>query len=81
MSDHSNGAALDLNAAPKAAQIFEFVIRWNPATGELSTGSNAPDPVAQLGMLEMAKVALIEQRAAAASGKGPSVIVPGRFRA
>ena len=62
-----------------AVQINEVVIRWIPTTGQIQIGSNIADPVLQLGMLEMAKVAMIEQRAAAASGKGPNVIVPGRF--
>jgi hypothetical protein len=59
--------------------MHELVIRWIPSNGQLQFGCSTQDPVLQLGMIEMAKVAMIEQRAAAAAGKGPSLIVPARF--
>lgn len=64
---------------PVNVQINELVVRWIPSTGAVQVGSNLSDPVLQLGMLEMAKVALIEQRVLNATGKGSPVIVPGRF--
>ena len=63
----------------KKVQMFEVIVRWVPETGQLQVGSSQVDPVIQYGMLEMAKQALTEQRQAVASGKGPSLIVPGRF--
>jgi hypothetical protein len=63
----------------KIPVIFEIQIAWMPATGQVQFRSNQPDPVVQLGMLEMAKVALIEQKISAAQGKGPQLVVPARF--
>jgi hypothetical protein len=63
----------------KVAHVLELTIRFVPETGEIRMAASAADPVTLLGMLEFAKVAMIEQRAAQASGKGPSLIVPGRF--
>jgi hypothetical protein len=60
-------------------EAYEVHIRWVPSTGQIQFASTQMDDVLKLGMIEMAKIALAEQRAAAAAGKGPSLIVPGRF--
>jgi hypothetical protein len=74
MSDQPSGAPV-----PKVAHVHEVVIRWVPETGNIQFGSSVADPVIQLGLLEMAKMALIEQKIQTLMGKGPSLIVPGRF--
>lgn len=74
--DGQNGAQ-----AAQQVQVFEVIIRWVPATGQIQVASSQMDDTIKFGMLEMAKVAINQQREAAASGKGPSLIVPGRFSA
>jgi hypothetical protein len=70
------------NGAPKIQMppqpvVLEIVIR--SIGGQIQIGASPMDDVTKLGLLEMAKVALIEQRAQVAAGKGPPLIVPGRF--
>jgi len=73
MSEPTNGTP------QKVAHIHEVVIRWIPETGQIHFAASMPDPVVQLGLLEMAKMALIEQKVQALMGKTTSLIVPGRF--
>jgi len=63
----------------KVPVIFEMQIAWAPQTGQLQFRTNQPDPVIQLGMLEMVKAAMLEQKIMASQGKGPALVVPGRF--
>jgi hypothetical protein len=65
--------------APEQLVVHELVIRWMPQTGQIQFGCSVNDQIVQLGMLEMAKMALVEQKVQAMLGHGPSVIVPGRF--
>jgi len=58
-------------------QMHEIVIRM--AGGQIQVGTTPMDDLLKFGMIEMAKLALIEQRIMAASGKGPPLIVPARF--
>lgn len=76
----SDNGLVEAAAKAAAAQVYEVVIRWVPSSGQVQFASNTNDPVLQLGLLEFAKVCMIEQRVAAASGKGPALVVPARFQ-
>jgi hypothetical protein len=73
MADGGNGIP---QLGQKEVVAFELAIRWVPATGQLQVVGSQVDEVTKLGMLEMAKVALINQNAQRAQSP---VIVPGRF--
>lgn len=67
------------NGAPvveKQVVAFELAIRWVPQTGQLQVVGSEVDDVTKLGMLELAKVALIAQKNRQVQSP---VIVPGRF--
>jgi len=66
-----NGVA----TAPKVPD-FEVHIRWSPSTGQVQVAATEMDAVLQLGMLEMAKMAMQESRTRQASSP---LVVPGRF--
>lgn len=66
-----NGAAAPVvQAAPAARVVVEL-----QATGQITMHATVTDPLRILGLLEMAKAAVIQQ----SSGEGPSRIVPARF--
>lgn len=75
MADGGNGVP----KAPDQPQAIEIILRWLPQSGQFQVGMPAVDDVIKLGMLAMATQMVQEQRQQMASGKGPSLIVPGRF--
>jgi hypothetical protein len=62
--------------AQASAPIVEMMLRWAPQTGEFQMASPQIDDVVKLGMLAMAADLIAENRAKAARGEGPSLIVP-----
>lgn len=75
----SDNGLVEQAAKAASAQIFELVVRYVPTTGAVQFGSNTNDTVLQLGLLEFAKVCIIEQKLSAAA-KGSALVVPGRFQ-
>ena len=55
---------------------LELAIRWMPQTGQLQVVGSQVDDVTKLGMLEMAKVAILNQ---SQQRKDTPLIVPARF--
>lgn len=66
------------NGASTIQQVvaIELAIRWIPQTGQLQVVGSEVDVVTKLGMLEMAKIAIVKQGEQRASSP---LIVPGRF--
>jgi hypothetical protein len=70
------------NGAPvigqKQVAVHQVIVRWVKETGDIQVASTPMDLVEQLGLLEMAKVAIQAQRT---QPKGDSpLIVPARFQ-
>lgn len=77
MAEHGNGIS-----SPDLVQqmvVHKLVIQWVPSTGQVQFACSLNDEVAQLGLLEMAKMALIEKKVRAITGVEENLIVPGRF--
>lgn len=67
------------NGAPVVEQrvvAFEIAIRWIPQTGQLQVVGSEVDDVTRLGMLELAKAAILAQKQRQTQSP---LIVPGRF--
>jgi hypothetical protein len=75
-----NGKVSGLAEAAQQIVVHELVVRWVPATGQVQFASSIPDEVAQLGLLEMAKMALVEKKIRAITGTEPSRIIPAAGR-
>lgn len=65
----------DVQGVKQQVVVFEVVIRYLPQTGQIQVGSSQIDDVTKMGMLEMAKVALINQ----ANQPQSPLVVSGRF--
>jgi len=73
MADGGNGAPV---IQQPVAPVFELAIRWSPTTGQIQVVGSQMDDVTRYGMLEMAKVAILNQSRQQAQSP---LIVPGRF--
>lgn len=72
MSDNPNGAPV----VEQKVVVLELAIRWLPQTGQLQVVGSQVDDVTRLGMLELAKAAILKQSDRQAQ---TPLIVPGRF--
>ena len=71
MADGTTGPVIQQQAV-----AIELAIRWIPQTGQLQVVGSQVDDVTKLGMLEMAKVAILAQ---SQSRQTAPLIVPARF--
>jgi hypothetical protein len=72
MNDNNNPTRHDGGLA--GAGEYSIVIRYNAVSKSVTLRAEVPDDVTFFGMLEMARVAKLEQRAQA--GRGPALVVP-----
>ena len=72
MANTSDGAAGGI----QQVAALELAIRWIPQTGQLQVIGSEVDVVTKLGMLEMAKVAILKQ---GEQRPQSPLIVPARF--
>jgi hypothetical protein len=66
----------DVKVPPTAPPLIRIVIDWMPTQGRIEIGWPQVDDVIKLGLLEMAKQVLAEQRAKQGMAAGNQIVVP-----